>query len=207
MKRLILILFVLMIMAPMTTAMAARGHTRYERDYYYEPENYATIKLGAFMPHDDADVLDNGFAIGGAIGHYLNRNFAVEVGMDYTSTDFDYGYGYEDADVHTLGIPVTAKFIVPLSNQVEFFIGGGLGLYFTEIEFGHDDYYDDDRADETNIGFHCLVGADIKMNPNTALTMELKYTEVEQDFDDEYYYNEDFEVGGTTASVGVKFLF
>jgi hypothetical protein len=43
------------------------------------------------------------------------------------------------------------------------------------------------------------------MNSNTALTMELKYTELDQDSNDDYY--DDFELGGTTASVGIKFLF
>jgi outer membrane protein W len=204
MKRLILILFALMIMVPVT-AMGARNDPRYARYSYYVPENYATIKLGAFMPNDDADVLDNGFAIGGAIGHNFNRNFAVEIGLDYTFTDFKHDYSYEDAGLITLGIPVTAKFIVPLSNQVDLFVGAGLGLYFTEIEFDHHDYYDDDSVDDTNVGFHCLIGTDIKMNSNTALTMELKYTEIEQDFN--YYYNDNLEVGGTTAYVGVKFLF
>jgi opacity protein-like surface antigen len=212
MKRLILILFVLMIMVPMTTVMAK--NTRYARDYYerdYYRDNYATIKLGAFIPDDDADFLDNGYSIEGAIGHNLSRNFAVEIGLDYTITDFKDDYGYEDAYVSTLGIPVTAKFIAPLSNQVDFFVGAGLGLYFTHVDFGYeyyDEYYydDDNGVDDTCLGFHCLIGADVKMNSNTALTMQLKYTELDQD-DDEYDHHDNFNVGGTTASLGIKFLF
>jgi outer membrane protein W len=201
-------------MVPMTTVMAK--NTRYARDYYerdYYNDNYATIKLGAFMPNDDADYLNNGFAIGGAIGHNLNRNFALEIGLDYTVTDFDDDYGYGDANVSILDIPVTAKFIVPLSNQVDFFVGAGLGVYFTKVEFDYDEYYydgyydDNNSVDNTYLGYHFLIGADIKMNPNTALTMELKYTELEQDDDDYYYYNDKFDVSGTTASVGFKFLF
>jgi outer membrane protein W len=203
MKRVILILFVLMIMVPVT-AMAARNDPRYARNSYYVPENYATIKLGAFMPNDN-DVLDNGFAIGGAIGHNFNRNFAVELGLDYTFTNLNGNYDYNEPNMYTLGIPVTAKFIVPLSNQIDFFVGAGLGLYFTEIEFDHDYYYGNNSVDATNIGVHGLIGADIKMNSNTALTMELKYTEIEQDFND--YYNDNFNVGGTTVIIGAKFLF
>jgi outer membrane protein W len=203
MKRFILILFVLMIMVP-AAAMAARNYPVYARNNYYVPENYATIKFCAFMP-DDTDVLDDGFAIEGAIGHNFNRNFAVEVGLDYTSTNFNVNYDYNKPNMYTLGIPVTAKFIVPLSHQADFFVGAGLGLYFTEIEFDHDYYYGNSSVDATTIGIHGLIGADIKMNSNTALTMELKYTEIEQDFHD--YYNDNFNVGGTTASVGVKFLF
>ena len=206
MKRLILILFVFMVMVPMTTVTAAKN---------YEPQNYATFKIGGFITNDSA--LDNGVVIGGAIGHMINRNFAVELGTDYTFTDFNYDndYVYGNADVYTLGIPVTAKYILPLSNQVDLFAGAGVGIYFTGVKFNHHEnhehdghYYDDDSIHDTSPGFHCLIGADIKMNSYLALTMEMKYTEVVQDFDDYYYdYKYDFEVSGTTVYIGAKFLF
>ena len=164
------------------------------------------------MPDDDAGYLDTGYTLGGAIGHKFNRNFALEFGLDYTVTHFDddYGYDYEDAYVTTLGIPVTAKIIAPLSNQVDLYAGAGLGLYFTDLEYDYpyDDryYYEhDDSLDETFTGYHLLVGADIRMSSYTALSMELKYTGVDEDFDNDLFY--DLEVGGTTASVGFKFLF
>lgn len=216
MKRMILVLTVIMVLVSMTTAMAK--NIRYGRDRHvpdYGPgetynDNYLTIRLGAFMPDDDAYYLDNGFAIGGAIGHNFNRNFALEVGLDYTVTDFDDEYGYynymtddyEDAYVTTLGVPVTAKFLVPLSNTVDLFAGAGFGVYFTDIEM-KDDYYDNGDSD-TRFGFHALMGADFKMSPNAAVSMELKYTELDRDSDDGY---DDFTFGGTTASVGMKFRF
>ncbi len=213
MKRLTLILFVLMIMAPMTTVMARDArHPRYSYERPGYDQNYLSFKLGAFMPDDDAGYLDTGYTVGAALGHKFNRNFALEFGLDYTVTDFDedYGYNYRDVYITTLGIPVTAKIIAPLSNQVDLYAGVGLGLYFTDLEY--DDIYDDryyhedsDSLDETFTGYHLLVGADIKMSPYTALTTELKYTGVDEDFDDDYFY--DLEVGGTTASVGLKFLF
>jgi len=212
MKRLILILFVLMIIVPMTTVMAAKNTVRYSRDTYYVPENYATIKIGAFMPNEDA--LDDGVGVSGAIGHMINKNFALELGLDYTFTDFnnDNDYYYENANVYTFGIPATAKFIVPLSNQIDLFAGAGLGIYFTSVVFDHHGYYyhdgyyydDDDSIDDTSLGYHGLIGADIKVNSNMAIEMELKYTETEDDFD---YYDYNFEVGGTTVSIGAKFLF
>ncbi len=208
MKRLIFLLLVLT-MVPVTTVMAK--NSRHARDIYVRDspaESYVTIKLGVFMPNEDSDFLDDGFAIGGAIGHKFNRNFALEVGLDNVSTDFDDGYGYEDVNVNILGIPVTAKLVAPLSNQLEFYAGGGFGVYFTNVEDDYvyyDGYYYDDGADDTSLGFHTLLGADIKMNPNMALNMEVRYTQIEHDHD-EYYYD-DFEVGGTTASIGLKFLF
>lgn len=212
MKRLILTLTVLMIVFPMTTLMA--HNPRHGREWYprndYRSDNYAAIKFGAFIPDEETDYLDNGFAVGGALGHKFNPNLALEVGLDYTSTDFDHDYSYEDIHVETFGIPVTAKLIAPLSDQVELYAGGGFGLYSTYVDFedGYHDgdpYYDDDSIDDTNLGFHALVGADFKVNPGMAFTMELKYTEIEQDFDDSF--DEDLEVGGTTAFAGIKFLF
>jgi opacity protein-like surface antigen len=201
----------------MTTVMArntryagdCHGRDCYAGDSYNDA--YATIRLGVFMPDDDASFLDDGLAIGGAIGHNLNRNLALEIGLDYTVTDLDDDYGYyEDVYVTTLGIPVTAKFIVPLANHVDLFVGAGLGLYFTDVELDdeyNDGYYHDydEGVDDTCLGFHTLIGADIGMNSNTALSMEVRYTELDQDSDDGYH--DDLEPGGTTASVGIKFRF
>ncbi|HQI00895.1 MAG TPA: porin family protein [Deltaproteobacteria bacterium] len=216
MKRLMLTLAVFIIVFPMTAAMA--HGPRHERGWHqgdrYSGDNYAAVKIGAFMPDGASDFLDNGFAAGAALGHKLGRNFALEFGLDYISTDFhhDYSYdeyGYEDAYLTTFGIPVTAKFIVPLSDQVELYAGAGVGVYFTGIDFDNEYYdgyyYEHDRIDDTGFGFHTLIGADIKMSSNTAFTMELKYTEIDHDFNE--YYDKDFEIGGTTASAGIKFLF
>ena len=106
MKRLIMVPFVLMVMVPMTTLLAANSHV---------PQNYATLKIGGFMSNDSA--LDNGVTISGAFGHMINKNFAVEFGLDSTFTNLNNDYG--NTDVYTLGIPLTAKYILPLSYQEE----------------------------------------------------------------------------------------
>lgn len=221
MKRLIHVLTLLMVLASMTTAMAKNA--RFGREWQgrdYGPrdtyrDSYLSVRLGAFMPDDDAHYLDNGISIGGALGHNLNRNFALEVGLDYTVTDLDDEYGYyseatgeyEDAYVSTLGIPVTAKFLVPLSSTVDLFAGAGFGLYFTDVEIEdeyYDGYYYEDGDRDTRLGFHALMGADVELTPNAAVTMELKYTEIDRDSDESH---DELEFGGTTASVGVKFRF
>jgi opacity protein-like surface antigen len=209
MKRRMLALIVLMIAIPFTTALAR--NPRYARDWYEggrdDRDSYAAIKLGVFTPNEDTSFLENGFVLGGVLGHKFSENFAFELGVENVSTCFDQDYTYEDVQVNSLGIPVTAKFIAPLSKQVELYAGAGFGVYFTSIEqYDHADAgYHDDGVDDTSLGFHALVGADLKMNPSTAFTMELKYTEIEQDFEDPYY--DDLEIGGTTASMGLKFLF
>lgn len=217
MKRIIVLFTVLTIMVP--PAAATAKNTRHPRDWYGRDSytcdayssGYATLRFGLFMPDDDLGLLDDGVAIGGAIGSNLNRNFALEIGLDYTTANLDEGYAHYnydypgDAYVTTLGIPVTARFIVPLSQNVDLFAGAGIGLYFSDIEFD-DGYNDHDNGfDDTSLGYHTLIGTDIKMNPVTALAMELKYTEIDRDPDDASLY--DLDPGGTTASVGIRFRF
>ena len=109
MKRLIPVLTVLLVLASVTTAMARNtgyGRDRHGRDYrpaetYHD--SYVTLKLGVFMPDDDTDFLDTGISIGGALGHNLNRNFALEVGLDYTVADLDETYDYYDEAVDDAG--------------------------------------------------------------------------------------------------------
>ncbi len=216
MKRIVVLFSILTIMVLPATALAK--NTRYPRDSYGREcstgeaysNGYATLRLGLFMPDDDPGLLDDGVAIGGAIGSNFNRNFALEIGLDYTAANLDEGYAYYeydyvgDAYVTTLGIPVTARFIVPLSQNVDLFAGVGLGLYFSDIEFD-DGYNDDNDFDDTSLGYHTLIGTDIKMNPAMALTMELKYTDIDRDPYDASLYG--LDSGGTTASVGVRFRF
>jgi len=214
MKKRLLALAALMILLPLTPAMAGNWKHGRDRHYgdWYQRENqdsrgYVSVKLGVFMPDEHADILDNGYAIGAAIGGRLNPNFALEIGLENVSTEFDEDYTYDRVDVNTLGVPVTAKVVLPLSNQVELYAGAGFGLYFTTIDdYDYPDgYYHDDGVDETSLGFHSLIGADFKVNPAMAFTMELKYTEIQEDFDD--YFFDDLELGGTTASLGIRFLF
>lgn len=212
MKKFIVLLFVLIIF-PMTLLAAEKTvvvekateknittttiYTDYVRD------SYATIKLGMFMPNDDYNGLNdfnNDFAIGCAIGHKFNRNFAVELGLEYFSTDIDDNYYDTYCDITTFGIPLTAKFIIPVQNNVNIFVGAGFGLYFTDAGFNERYYHN--NVDGVSFGLHGLIGADVKINQNMFFTTELKYTEVDQDLDE--YGN--WEVGGTTFFMGVKFL-
>lgn len=86
------------------------------------------------MPDEHADILDNGYAIRAAIGGRLNPNFALEIGLENVSTEFDEDYTYDRVDVNTLGVAGHRKVVLPLSNRVELYAGAGFGLYFTTID-------------------------------------------------------------------------
>ena len=88
------------------------------------------------MPNDDKNGLknfDNMVSAGLIGGVKLSPNIAIEIGGDYYYTEGNdtvsaAGASYSvDAKVMIWSIPVTGKFILPLSDQVDVFIGGGLG--------------------------------------------------------------------------------
>lgn len=183
------------------------------------PAGYAALKLGYFMPNDEDDGLD-GFdsvvSFGFAIGAKFTPNIAAEVGWDYYSTDdtvngyLNDNYVTGDLTVTTWSIPVTCKLIAPVSNELEAFLGLGVGLYTSELEIeASGEHALVDVSDTVSgLGFHAMVGADYKISPNIVLGMELKWSKAELDFDLPYYLEDDeINVGGTTFNVVAKYLF
>jgi len=220
MKRLLVL--VLSVVLTMPAAAMARGGRHWDGypcrdcrdgyDGYTEARHgaYASFKVGLYMPEDSYDLLENGSSIGLALGSNLTRNFALEIGMNYDSADFrqEYTGGYDDAYVSTFSVPVTAKVIAPLSPAIDVFAGAGLGVYFSEIRPGSLWYEDpDDMVDreDTSLGVHTVIGSDIKVNPAMALNIELRYTAIAHDSDNDFH--EVLGLDGTTATVGVKFRF
>lgn len=179
----------------------------YGRTWDSGPGAYATMMIGAYMPQDKYDLLEDGSSIGLALGSHLTENFALEIGMHYDCADFRWG-GDDEAYVSTFSVPVTAKVVAPLTAAVDVFAGAGLGVYFLEVRDGSLWYGDPDDMqgyDDTSLGIHTVIGSDIYLNPNLALCMELKYMAIARDSDDEFH--DVLGLDGTTATVGVKFRF
>jgi opacity protein-like surface antigen len=186
-----------------------------------DPAGYASVKLGYFMPNSDDDGLkdfDNEFSLGLAVGTKLSPNFAIELGWDYYSTKGNDtvssgGVSYAiDAEVTTWSIPLTAKFILPVSKEIEVFMGAGVGYYDSQIDadgtlsgggLSADLWSESDSA--SGIGYHLVAGADYKINRNVALGGEIKWCKAELDFED--ISDDEINVGGTTLNLVVKYLF
>lgn len=181
-----------------------------------DPAGYAALKLGYFTPNNDDDGLDGFDSVGSfglAFGAKFSPNFAIEVGSEYYSTDDNWN-GYIDGDyviakgtVTTWSLPITCKLIAPVSNELEVFLGLGIGLYTSEFEIEASGPYAYAEGSDTasDIGYHAVVGADYKINPNISLGMELKWFEADLDFNDLFY--DEINVGGTTFNVVAKYLF
>lgn len=203
MKRLIMV--ILLSMGILVPGLAAAAGSN----------GYLALKPGYFMPNDDSDGLDgfdSVFTIGLAAGVKVNPNVAGEVGWDYYSTeDTETGYlnstyGIYKGTVTTWSVPLTLKLIAPIDRQVSVFAGMGIGLYNAkyEVEFESANLYGSTSDSTSGAGFHIVFGADLKLDANLALGMELKWSEAELEFDD---FDEDINVGGTTFSVVAKYLF
>lgn len=176
---------------------------------------YLALKPGYFIPNDDSDGLedfDSVFSIGLAAGVKFNPNLAGEVGWDYYSTEnteagyLNSTYGIYTGTVTTWSVPLTLKLVAPIDRQVSVFAGMGIGLYNAkyELEFESANLYGRGSDSTSGAGFHIVFGADLKVDANLALGMELKWSQAELEFDD---LNEDINVGGTTFSVVAKYLF
>lgn len=181
-----------------------------------DPAGYAALKLGYFSPNNDDDGLD-GFdgdiSFGFALGAKINTNFAVEIGSEFSSTDrsgsgfINGNYVVADETVTTWSIPITCKLIAPLSNELEAFLGIGIGFYTSEYEIDASGPYAfaEGSDTESDIGYHAEIGADYRVSPNVALGMELKWYEADLDFGGPRY--DEINVGGTTFNIVVKYLF
>lgn len=142
-------------------------------------DSYVTLKLGVSCRTTAPISLDTGISIRGALGHNLNRNFALEVGLDYTVADLDETYDYYDeavdeydeSYVSTLGIPVTARFIVPRivrsSSPVRAWACASPKWRSSRSHDWRYPYSDNDR-DPPRLP---LVGADVELMNNAAVTM------------------------------------
>ncbi len=157
-------------------------------------QTYFFAHLGIFEPNDDRDGLE-GYDTGGAfdvgIGSRVSPNLAIEGGFGAYSSE----RGPDDLSV----VPLTigARLIIP-APVVEPYIGGGLGLYFADLDEPSTGINDSD----TTIGGYAALGLDAWLNPRTALNFEGKYHFAEPEFN-----GFDVDVSGWTLNLGIRVSF
>lgn len=200
--------------------------------------DYWAFKLGCFLPNDDRDGLkdyETAASLGLTFGHEFSREFAIEVGGEYYSTELkasepyygndiiDAGTGdpisgltvHYDNEVSVWSIPITAKLLIPLSNELTGYLGAGVGFYTAAFRGdetfkapGYEPLPGDSISDSGScVGYHLVAGADLAVSNNMAVGMELKWSEAEINFEEAGYETVDMNIGGTTINLMAKIFF
>jgi len=154
---------------------------------------YGKGTLGLFSPTEND--LDSSVALYAAGGMNLKEQFNAPISAEV-------GIGYADpserfVDVTIVPVTMTVLYELPFNvPQFAFNVGGGLGLYFWDVET--DSGFDDDGVE---LGLHVQTGAELKLNPVVSLIGEIKYSVSEAGG------NYDFDLGGLSANAGAKINF
>ena len=147
-------------------------------------DGYLSFKGGAYFPTGDLQDLDFDSGFNGEIllGMYVNKNLALEFGGGYFKSDASFSDAtgfWEEDDMWVIPVIVNIKGVLPLKG-VELFGGGGLGLYFANIDVkGYDPDpligpFDGDDNDAI-WGGHLLAGFNIDLSDKVFIVVEGKY--------------------------------
>ena len=166
-----------------------------------EDSFYVGLKGGAvFLSDTDIDVtlggvgvgsvdasFDAGWAISGVLGYELNSiiDGAVlrpELELGYQTNDFD-SLGANGVTVSVDGADVSALYgfvnlyaDIPIGDQTDFILGGGLGFASVDI--------DPDDVDDTGFAYHLDAGLGYDFSPNLTAELTYRYLSVlDLDFD------------------------
>ena len=226
MRKHLALIFAGMIVAATATAAVAAEYDRYERgprggsgEYYPPPprrgaeippprhaqygQTYFFGHVGIFDPNSDSSVDPDGGLDGYDSGGYFEVGVGSRVSpvlaVDGTFVAYRSDRGSDEATV----VPVTIGVRLIMPNPViEPYVGGGLGLYATELK---DNFRGIDDS-STDFGGYLSLGADFWLNPRVALNFEGKYHWVTSTFDSNIG-SEDINLGGWTANLGVRVAF
>jgi opacity protein-like surface antigen len=209
----------LLLAALVSPSIAAGPYDRYERGYPPGPpppprgvppppprhalhsQPYFFGHVGIFEPNDDDPT-----PTGGGLGAYdSGGSFDIGFGSRVSpilAVDGTFGaYGTDVGPNEVTVIPLTVGLRLIIPNPViEPYIGGGVGLYFADLKEPVNAIDDSD----TTVGAYASIGVDMWLSPRIALNLEGKYHWAEPTFADAAGNEFDIEVGGWTASLGIR---
>ena len=148
-------------------------------------------RLGYIKPEDPIESTF-GFGVVADLGTIVPA-LRLEGSLDYWSKSYKAGYfGFADAEwkYSDLMIGATAKYMIPTQGKVSPFAGGGLALHMFSYEYEYEyinpfdpsdishEKYDDS---ETDIGFHAVGGAEMRLSPNLRGSGEFRYAIADPD--------------------------
>jgi len=203
-----------------TAANAADPYDRYERDRRIGPppsraaeapppqharygQPYFFGHIGVFEPNNDTDGLkfyDSGLNFDVGVGSRVSPALAVEGTIGSYSTD------KQGLSVTVVPLTIGVRVIIP-SPFFEPYVGGGVGIYFTDVDFptainsaGQATAVINDT--NSTMGVYGVAGIDAWLNPKMALNLEGKYHWVQPSIGPV-----DVNVGGWTLNLGIRISF
>ena len=162
-------------------------HAVYGQPYFFG-------HLGLFEPNTDRNGLE-GYDTGGAFDIGIGSRVSPLLAIEGTFGAHRAERGSDEVSVAPLTFG--ARLILP-SPVIEPYVGGGLGLYFTNLDEPSTGINDSD----TTIGGYGSLGLDAWLNPRMALNFEGKYHWVEPKFN-----GVDVDVSGWTLNLGIRISF
>lgn len=185
-------------------------------------KNYVVLNMGAYFPTSGSlDSLNSsGFNGEVAVGRYLTKNLAIELGVgafglsgdDVVGFDPSFGaYSYSDS-VTVVPITLGLKAVIPITDKFEIYGKGGIGAYFINYDrdidstrLGNDIHYSDDK---TVFGGFVGGGALYNINKMFYAGVEYKYHFIASvDFAPPIMGTKSYDLSGhvVTANFGFRF--
>ena len=165
--------------------------------------------LGGFAEEDNARLAeqDSEFATFFGGGYRASPHVAIEAEVSFWRQDFRTPAAFgavlvnPDArtDLNTAGAAGLVKLFLPL-DSVDLFVGGGLGLYTTQLYVEGNNGIATTKIDEddTNLGYQLALGADVYVSNRITVGLEYRWLKLEANFD---------PLAAGDIDVGGQFLF
>lgn len=131
--------------------------------------------------------LDHIFGYGADIRYGLpNINVILGLTVEYLEKSGDFFTQYERNDetflvptidgYHILPVELTGYFLIPISSErIQFYIGGGVGVYFGRRMYEIGDARSESLERSVYPGIHVLSGLDYYFHPRIGLRAEMKF--------------------------------
>jgi Outer membrane protein beta-barrel domain len=171
-------------------------HAVYGQPYFFG-------HAGIFEPNNSTTGL-NGYDSGGSFDIGVGSRVSPILAVEGTFGAFGADLGPNDVTVAPLTFGI--RLIIP-HPFIEPYVGGGVGLYFADLqEPSPDPFFHIDDSD-TVFGGYGSIGMDAWLNPRIALNIEGKYHWAEPTFTSAAGNTFDVKVGGWTANLGIRVSF
>ncbi len=188
-------------------------------------DRYFVVKGGGFFPNGKGPSNDGkangfkdfnvGYSIDTAIGFKPESYVACELGTGFYSADAERTNvsDYFKYSVFVVPLTLTVKGLWKL-GKAELFAGGGVGYYFAFLDINRENNNGSttviisENVHGGAFGYHAVVGADMALKKNVALTTEFKWVVAKPDMEETNANGKvAWDMGGAILGIGVKYYF